>query len=115
MAPTDRSIQPRLIPSAIREPAVSAADGNIENKVERYHIIEKRSVSFFLNNDFATHTLIERSGISAARPRVGKDDLLRGVRDGRWEFATLEERDVETQVEHVLKAVVDVNPTGLKR
>jgi hypothetical protein len=57
-------------------------------------------------------TLIERSRISTARPRVRKDDLLRGIRDGRWEFTTLEERNVETQVEHVLKTVVDVNPTA---
>jgi hypothetical protein len=44
--PTDRSIQPRLVPSAIREPAVSAADGNIENKVESYHNENGLSVSF---------------------------------------------------------------------
>jgi hypothetical protein len=55
------------------------------------------------------HTLIERSRISTAHPRVRKDDLLRGVRDGCWEFTTLEERNVKTQVEHVLKTVVDVN------
>ena len=57
------------------------------------------------------HTLIERGRVSAAGPRVRKDDLLRCVRNGRWEFATLEERNVKTQVEHVLKTVVDVNTT----
>jgi len=60
-------------------------------------------------------TLIEGSRVSAACPRVRKDDLLRGVGDGRREFATLEKRDVETQVEHVLKAVVHVNATVLNR
>ncbi len=34
--PTKRSIQPWFISSTIREPTVSAADGNIKNKVERY-------------------------------------------------------------------------------
>jgi len=57
------------------------------------------------------HTLIEGSRVATARPRVRDDDFLRGVRDGRWEITTLEERNVETQAEHVLKTVVDVNPT----
>ena len=57
------------------------------------------------------HTLIERSRICTARPRVGYDNFLRGVRDGSWEFTTLEERKVETQVEHMLKTVVYVNST----
>jgi len=56
-------------------------------------------------------TLIEGSRVATARPRVRDDDFLRGVRDGRWEITTLEERNVETQAEHVLKTVVDVNPT----
>jgi len=30
-------------------------------------------------------------------------------------LATLEERNVETQVEHVLETVVDVNPSALKK
>jgi hypothetical protein len=34
--PTKRSIQPWFISSTIREPTISAADGNIENKVECY-------------------------------------------------------------------------------
>lgn len=34
--PTDRPVQPRLVSSAIREPTVGAADGDIENKVECY-------------------------------------------------------------------------------
>jgi hypothetical protein len=38
---------------------------------------------------------------------------LRAVRDGRWELTTLEERNVEAQVKHVLEAVVDVNSTFL--
>jgi hypothetical protein len=57
------------------------------------------------------HTLIEGSRVATARPRVRDDDFLRGVRDGRWEITTLEERNVETQAEHVLKTIVDVNPT----
>ena len=57
------------------------------------------------------HTLIERSGISTVRPRVRNGNFLRGIRDGSWEFTTLEEGDVKTQVKHVLKTVVDVNPT----
>lgn len=60
-----------------------------------------------------TRTLIERSGISTARPRVRNDNFLRGICDGSREFTTLEERNVETQVEHMLKTVVDVNPTAL--
>jgi hypothetical protein len=49
-----------------------------------------------------------------ARPRVRNDDLLRGVGNGRREFTALEERDVETQAQHVLKTVVDVNAPSLK-
>lgn len=60
-------------------------------------------------------TLIERSRIATTRPRVRSEDLLRAVGDGCWELATLEERNVETQVEHVLEAVVDVNPSALKK
>lgn len=60
-------------------------------------------------------TLIERSRIATTRPRVRSEDLLRAVGDGRWELATLEERNVETQVEHVLETVVDVNPSALKK
>jgi hypothetical protein len=56
-------------------------------------------------------TLIEGSRVATARPRVRSEDLLGAVGDGRREIATLEERNVETQVEHVLEAVVDVNPT----
>ena len=56
-------------------------------------------------------TLIERSRVSTTLPRVRNDNFLRGVHDGSWEFTTLEERNVETQVEHMLKAVVYVNPT----
>ena len=48
-----------------------------------------------------------------ARPRVRNDNFLRGIRDGSWEFTTLEERDVETQAEHMLKTVVYVKPTVL--
>ena len=73
-------------------------------------------MSFFVKGvSGVAHTLIKRSRISAARPRVRKDDLLRGVRDGCREFATLEERNVETQVEHVLKTVVDVNSTVVEK
>jgi hypothetical protein len=42
---TERSIQPRLVSSAIREPPISAADGNIENKVECYQ--KKKKSTFF--------------------------------------------------------------------
>ena len=74
-----------------------------ENK---FRILEHRSSEI-------AHTLVEGSRVATARPRVRDDDFLRGVRDGRWEIATLEERNVETQVEHVLKTVVDVKPTFL--
>jgi hypothetical protein len=33
-----------------------------------------------------------------ACPRIGSEDLLRAVRDGRWKLAALEERNVELQV-----------------
>jgi hypothetical protein len=59
------------------------------------------------------HTLIERRRICTARPRVRNDNFLRGVRDGSWEFTTLEEGKVETQAEHMLKTVVYVNSTVL--
>ena len=39
---------------------------------------------------------------------------MRTVGDGRRELATVEKRNVETQVEHVLETVVDVNPSVLK-
>jgi hypothetical protein len=60
-------------------------------------------------------TLIERSRVATTRPRVRSEDLLRAVGDGRRELATVEERNVETQVEHVLETVVDVNPSVLKK
>lgn len=66
---------------------------------------------FFRFEQLGTHTLIERGRICTARPRVGDDNFLRGVRDGSWEFTTLEEGNVETQVEHMLKTVVYVNST----
>jgi hypothetical protein len=60
------------------------------------------------------HTLIKGCRVSTARPRVGKDDLLGGICDGCWEFTALEEGNVKTQIEHVVKAVVDVNATFWK-
>jgi hypothetical protein len=68
-------------------------------------------LNFFCEQLGTMHTLIERSRICTARPRVGYDNFLRGVRDGSWEFTTLEERKVEMQVEHMLKTVVYVNST----
>jgi hypothetical protein len=74
-----------------------------------------KSKSFFtrtweVHSEIA-RTLIERSRVSTARPRVGSDDLLRAVGDGRWKLTTLEERNVEAQVEQVLQTAVDVNTT----
>jgi hypothetical protein len=54
-------------------------------------------------------TLIERSRIHTARPRVRNGDFPRGIRDGWWKVTALEKRFVETQIKHVLKTVVDVN------
>jgi hypothetical protein len=71
----------------------------------------KRSASKLGALPEITHTLIKGCRISAAHPRVGKDDLLGAIGNGCWEFTALEEGNVETQVEHVLKAVVDVNAT----
>jgi hypothetical protein len=73
-------------------------------------LLTKKSVFFRIRSEIA-HTLIERSRVSTAHPRVRSDDLLRAVRNGRWKLTPLEERDVETQVEHVLKTVVDVDST----
>jgi hypothetical protein len=71
--------------------------------------LKKKSKKYFLEEGGTAHTLIERSRISTARPRVRNGDLLRGVRDGWWEVTALEERFVEAQAEHVLKTIVDIN------
>ena len=88
------SVQPWLVAQAVWEPAVGAADGHVENEVERYcegaSSATGRRVIRWLER-----TLVERSRVATAYPRVGDDDLLRSVRHCSWELATLEEGNVE--------------------
>src|SRR5579863_8034943 len=115
MAPTDRSIQPWLVADLVREPTIGAAHGNIKDKIKC--CLQSQKSLFIRTWKFtrskSARTLIERSRVSTARPRVGSEDLLRAVRNRSRKLTTLEERHVETQVEHVLKTAVDVNTSVL--
>ena len=58
-----------------------------------------------------THTLIKGRGIRSVDPRVLQYDRGRSVFDNRRELTAGEEGLGERKREHVLEAVVDIDPT----
>lgn len=55
-------------------------------------------------------TLVKRGRVARVGPWILKNDLGRGVGHRRREIATLEEGDIEAELEHVLQTIINVDP-----
>jgi len=87
-ARTQRPVQPRFVPSTVREPPVSPTDCNVEDQIER---------------------LVEGGRVWTVDPGVLEHNLLGTVGDHLREVAAFKEWLVEAEVDREVKPSVDVH------